>query len=99
MGILVVAALSNQDLLCVLSQLMNYVGALWGNPPATGARIITSILCNPALFGEWYGVGRSGQGKVLGLLQADRLRDSLGSFIYFVVSLSHSFVHTFIKFH
>ena len=36
-----------------LSQLMDYVQALWGNPPATGARIITSILCNPALFGEW----------------------------------------------
>ncbi|XP_050002763.1 putative aspartate aminotransferase, cytoplasmic 2 isoform X2 [Alexandromys fortis] len=52
-GILAVAALSNQDLLCVLSQMMNYVGALWGNPPATGARIITTILCNPALFGEW----------------------------------------------
>ncbi|XP_011240469.1 putative aspartate aminotransferase, cytoplasmic 2 isoform X3 [Mus musculus] len=52
-GILVVAALSNQHLLCVLSQLMDYVQALWGNPPATGARIITSILCNPALFGEW----------------------------------------------
>ncbi|XP_040587884.1 putative aspartate aminotransferase, cytoplasmic 2 isoform X2 [Mesocricetus auratus] len=52
-GVLVVAALSNRNLLCVLSQLMNYVRALWGNPPATGARIITSILCNPALFGEW----------------------------------------------
>ncbi|XP_034376818.1 putative aspartate aminotransferase, cytoplasmic 2 [Arvicanthis niloticus] len=52
-GILVVAALSNQHLLCVLSQLMDYVQALWGNPPATGARIITTILCNPALFGEW----------------------------------------------
>ncbi|XP_052018402.1 putative aspartate aminotransferase, cytoplasmic 2 [Apodemus sylvaticus] len=52
-GILAVAALSNQHLLCVLSQLMNYVQALWGNPPATGARIITSILCNPALLGEW----------------------------------------------
>ncbi|XP_031198619.1 putative aspartate aminotransferase, cytoplasmic 2 isoform X2 [Mastomys coucha] len=52
-GTLVVAALSNQHLLCVLSQLMGYVQALWGNPPATGARIITSILCNPALFGEW----------------------------------------------
>ncbi|EGV94637.1 Putative aspartate aminotransferase, cytoplasmic 2 [Cricetulus griseus] len=52
-GILAVAALSNQNLLCVLSQLMNYVEALWGSPPATGARIITSILCNPALFGEW----------------------------------------------
>ncbi|EDM09098.1 similar to hypothetical protein MGC33309, isoform CRA_b [Rattus norvegicus] len=52
-GILVVAALSNQHLLCVISQLMDYVQALWGNPPATGARIITSILCNPALFGEW----------------------------------------------
>ncbi|XP_028717303.1 putative aspartate aminotransferase, cytoplasmic 2 [Peromyscus leucopus] len=52
-GILVVAALSNQDLLCVLSQLMNNVQALWGNPPATGARIITSILCNPALLVEW----------------------------------------------
>uniref|UniRef100_A0A8C0ZS57 Putative aspartate aminotransferase, cytoplasmic 2 n=1 Tax=Castor canadensis TaxID=51338 RepID=A0A8C0ZS57_CASCN len=52
-GILVVAALDNQHLLCVLSQLMNCAQALWLNPPATGARIITSILCNPVLLGEW----------------------------------------------
>ncbi|XP_072806367.1 putative aspartate aminotransferase, cytoplasmic 2 isoform X3 [Vicugna pacos] len=52
-GILVVVALSNELLLCVLSQLMNYARALWLSPPSTGARIITSILCNPALQGEW----------------------------------------------
>ncbi|XP_029416233.1 putative aspartate aminotransferase, cytoplasmic 2 [Nannospalax galili] len=52
-GILVVVTLSNQHLLCVLSQLMSYTQALWLNPPATGARIIASILCNPALLGEW----------------------------------------------
>ncbi|XP_021495571.1 putative aspartate aminotransferase, cytoplasmic 2 [Meriones unguiculatus] len=52
-GILAIAALSNQHLLCVLSQMTGYVQALWQNPPATGARIITSILCNPALFVEW----------------------------------------------
>ncbi|XP_051025563.1 putative aspartate aminotransferase, cytoplasmic 2 [Acomys russatus] len=52
-GILAVAALSNQHLLCVLSQMMNYVQALWQNPPSTGARVITTILCNRALFGEW----------------------------------------------
>nr|XP_044986493.1 putative aspartate aminotransferase, cytoplasmic 2 [Jaculus jaculus] len=52
-GVLVVAALSNRHLLCVLSQLMNYAQALWLNPPATGARIITSILCNHALLVEW----------------------------------------------
>ncbi|XP_034859935.1 putative aspartate aminotransferase, cytoplasmic 2 [Mirounga angustirostris] len=52
-GILVVVALSNQLLLCVLSQLMKLTQALWLNPPTTGARIITSVLCNPALQEEW----------------------------------------------
>lgn len=52
-GILAVVALNNQLLLCVLSQLMNLAQALWLNPPTTGARIITSILCNPALQEEW----------------------------------------------
>ncbi|XP_007933247.1 putative aspartate aminotransferase, cytoplasmic 2 [Orycteropus afer afer] len=52
-GILVVVARSNQHLLCVLSQMMTFAHVLWYNPPTTGARIITSILCNPALQGEW----------------------------------------------
>uniref|UniRef100_A0A8C3WA06 Putative aspartate aminotransferase, cytoplasmic 2 n=1 Tax=Catagonus wagneri TaxID=51154 RepID=A0A8C3WA06_9CETA len=52
-GMLVVVALNNQLLLCVLSQLMNFARALWLNPPTTGSRIITSILCNPALQREW----------------------------------------------
>uniref|UniRef100_A0A8C7B633 aspartate transaminase n=1 Tax=Neovison vison TaxID=452646 RepID=A0A8C7B633_NEOVI len=52
-GILVVVALNNELLLCVLSQLMKLTQALWLNPPITGARIITSILCNPALQEEW----------------------------------------------
>ncbi|XP_049721464.1 putative aspartate aminotransferase, cytoplasmic 2 [Elephas maximus indicus] len=52
-GVLAVVALSNQHLLCVLSQLMNFARVLWLNPPTMGARIITSILCNPALHGEW----------------------------------------------
>ncbi|XP_004383484.1 putative aspartate aminotransferase, cytoplasmic 2 [Trichechus manatus latirostris] len=52
-GVLAVVALSNQHLLCVLSQLMNFAQVLWLNPPTMGARIITSILCNPALQGEW----------------------------------------------
>ena len=52
-GILVVVALNNQLLLCVLSQLMKLTRALWLNPPTMGARIITSILCNPALQEEW----------------------------------------------
>ncbi|XP_057553614.1 putative aspartate aminotransferase, cytoplasmic 2 [Hippopotamus amphibius kiboko] len=52
-GILVVVALNNQLLLHVLSQLMNFAQALWLNPPTTGARIITSVLCNPAMQAEW----------------------------------------------
>ncbi|XP_028008319.1 putative aspartate aminotransferase, cytoplasmic 2 isoform X1 [Eptesicus fuscus] len=52
-GILAVVALNNQLLLCVLSQLMNFALALWLNPPTSGARIITSILCNPALHEAW----------------------------------------------
>ncbi|XP_029794217.1 putative aspartate aminotransferase, cytoplasmic 2 isoform X3 [Suricata suricatta] len=52
-GVLVVVALNNQLLLRVLSQLMTLTQALWRNPPTMGARIITSILCNPALHEEW----------------------------------------------
>lgn len=52
-GVLVVVAFNNQLLLCVLSQLMNFTLALWRNPPTMGARIITSILCNPALCRAW----------------------------------------------
>ncbi|XP_068826622.1 putative aspartate aminotransferase, cytoplasmic 2 [Capricornis sumatraensis] len=52
-GTLVVVALNNQLLLRVLSQLMTFARALWLNPPTTGARIITSVLCNPATQGEW----------------------------------------------
>lgn len=52
-GTLVVVALNNQLLLRVLSQLTNFARALWLNPPTTGARIITSVLCNPAMQGEW----------------------------------------------
>uniref|UniRef100_A0A2K5ND99 Glutamic-oxaloacetic transaminase 1 like 1 n=4 Tax=Cercopithecidae TaxID=9527 RepID=A0A2K5ND99_CERAT len=51
--ILVVVAVNNQQLLGVLSQLKGLAEALWLNPPNTGARIITSILCNPALLAEW----------------------------------------------
>ena len=54
-GILAVVALNNQLLLCVLSQLVNLALALWLNPPTSGARIITSILCNSALQEAWYG--------------------------------------------
>ncbi|XP_004637348.2 putative aspartate aminotransferase, cytoplasmic 2 [Octodon degus] len=52
-GTLVVVALNNEQLLCVLSQLMSYAQALWLNPPARGSRIITTILCNPTLQEEW----------------------------------------------
>ncbi|KAK2493244.1 hypothetical protein MC885_020906, partial [Smutsia gigantea] len=52
-GILAAVALDNQLLLGVLSQLMNLAQALWLNPPTTGARMITSVLCNPALQEEW----------------------------------------------
>ncbi|XP_062069803.1 putative aspartate aminotransferase, cytoplasmic 2 [Lepus europaeus] len=52
-GILVVVAFNNQCLLRVLSHLSSYAQALWLNPPSMGARIITSILCNPALQEGW----------------------------------------------
>ena len=48
-----VVALNNELLLRVLSQLTNFAQALWLNPPTTGTRIITSVLCNPAMQGEW----------------------------------------------
>ncbi|XP_055972640.1 putative aspartate aminotransferase, cytoplasmic 2 [Sorex fumeus] len=52
-GVLVVVTVSNEVLLCVLSQMMSLARALWSNPPNTGARIVTSILNNSALRGEW----------------------------------------------
>lgn len=52
-GVLAVVAFNNQLLLGALSQLMNFALALWLNPPTMGARIITSILCNPALHEAW----------------------------------------------
>uniref|UniRef100_H0W9B3 Putative aspartate aminotransferase, cytoplasmic 2 n=1 Tax=Cavia porcellus TaxID=10141 RepID=H0W9B3_CAVPO len=52
-GILVVVARNNEQLLCVLSQLLSYAQALWLNPPSRGSRIITTILCNPTLQEEW----------------------------------------------
>nr|XP_019603692.1 PREDICTED: putative aspartate aminotransferase, cytoplasmic 2 [Rhinolophus sinicus] len=52
-AILVVVAFNNRLLLCALSQLMNFALALWLNPPTMGARIITTILCNPALQEAW----------------------------------------------
>ncbi|XP_036911255.1 putative aspartate aminotransferase, cytoplasmic 2 [Sturnira hondurensis] len=52
-GLLVVVALNNELLLCVLSQLVKVAMALWLNPPTSGARIITSILCNSAVQEAW----------------------------------------------
>ncbi|XP_006900373.1 PREDICTED: putative aspartate aminotransferase, cytoplasmic 2 [Elephantulus edwardii] len=52
-GVLAVVALDNQHLLCTISQIMNFASVLWLNPPALGARLVTSVLCNPALKEEW----------------------------------------------
>ncbi|XP_004696562.1 putative aspartate aminotransferase, cytoplasmic 2 [Echinops telfairi] len=52
-GVLAVVTLSNQYLQRVLSQMVKFANDLWFNPPTLGPRIITSILCSPALQGEW----------------------------------------------
>lgn len=52
-AVLVVVAFNNRLLLCALSQLTNFALALWLNPPTMGSRIVTTILCNPALQEAW----------------------------------------------
>ncbi|XP_076845197.1 putative aspartate aminotransferase, cytoplasmic 2 [Brachyhypopomus gauderio] len=43
----------NASLLPVQSQSEKLVQALWAHPPLEGARIVTTVLSNPAHFAEW----------------------------------------------
>jgi aspartate/tyrosine/aromatic aminotransferase len=35
------------------SQLKAIIRPMWSNPPVEGARIVTTVLSNPALLAEW----------------------------------------------
>ena len=37
----------------IRSQLKGIIRPMWSNPPVEGARIVTTVLNNPALFSEW----------------------------------------------
>ena len=39
---------------CIRTQLRAIIRPLWSNPPNHGARIVATILNNPALNSEWY---------------------------------------------
>ncbi|XP_028920507.1 putative aspartate aminotransferase, cytoplasmic 2 isoform X2 [Ornithorhynchus anatinus] len=52
-GNLIVVTLSSQVMLKIRSQLEERAKYLWSSPPDLGARIITTVLNNPALQAEW----------------------------------------------
>ncbi|XP_038603040.1 putative aspartate aminotransferase, cytoplasmic 2 isoform X2 [Tachyglossus aculeatus] len=52
-GNLIVVTLSSQVMLKIRSQLEERAKCLWSSPPDLGARIITTVLNNPALRAEW----------------------------------------------
>jgi aspartate aminotransferase len=37
----------------IRSQLKAIIRPMWSNPPVQGARIVTTVLNNPALLAEW----------------------------------------------
>ena len=37
----------------IRSQFKAIIRPMWSNPPVQGARIVTAVLNNPALLGEW----------------------------------------------
>ena len=37
----------------IRSQLKAIIRPMWSNPPVQGARIVTTVLSNPALLAEW----------------------------------------------
>ena len=53
-GILVAVTGSPDEAAAVKSQLKRITRALVSNPPNHGARIVATVLNNPALYQEWY---------------------------------------------
>ncbi|VEL18109.1 unnamed protein product [Protopolystoma xenopodis] len=53
-GNLVIVTSTAEDTARVKSQLKIIVRQCWSNPPQHGARVVSTILNNPALCREWY---------------------------------------------
>uniref|UniRef100_UPI00358FD994 aspartate aminotransferase, cytoplasmic n=1 Tax=Myxine glutinosa TaxID=7769 RepID=UPI00358FD994 len=54
-GNLVIVARDPDTLACIKSQMVLLVRAMWSNPPSHGARIVATVLGDPALREEWIG--------------------------------------------
>uniref|UniRef100_M3XLL5 aspartate transaminase n=1 Tax=Latimeria chalumnae TaxID=7897 RepID=M3XLL5_LATCH len=52
-GNLVIVTKDNESFISIKSQIASIARAIWGSPGAAGARIVTTILNNPALYAEW----------------------------------------------
>ncbi|XP_029457634.1 putative aspartate aminotransferase, cytoplasmic 2 [Rhinatrema bivittatum] len=52
-GNLIVVAKNNKTLLSIRSQLEIIIRLAWWSPPALGARIVATVLNNPAILAEW----------------------------------------------
>ncbi|XP_078285099.1 aspartate aminotransferase, cytoplasmic-like isoform X2 [Rhinoraja longicauda] len=52
-GSLTIVSRNNQTLVCIRSQMEALAQNTWSNPPWFGARIVATILNNPAFFVEW----------------------------------------------
>lgn len=55
-GNMVVVMSNTKELAQVKSQLTLIVRGMYSNPPNHGARIVATVLQNPDLYKQWYGV-------------------------------------------
>ncbi|XP_062854699.1 putative aspartate aminotransferase, cytoplasmic 2 [Trichomycterus rosablanca] len=65
----------NGSLLAVQSQAEKIVRTLWSRPPSGGARLVATVLSNPAHLVEWQGALRGAGERCM--LMRERLRDKL----------------------
>lgn len=64
-GNLCVVTTDNYTAECVRTQLRAIIRPMWSNPPNHGARIVATILNNPALSSEWRETLKSMAGRIL----------------------------------
>nr|XP_006625536.1 PREDICTED: aspartate aminotransferase, cytoplasmic-like isoform X1 [Lepisosteus oculatus] len=74
-GCLLFVLKESTTLLAVQSQAENMVRTLWSHPPGIGARVVTTVLNNPAHLAEW----QEGLKRIVeqGMLVRERLREKL----------------------
>ena len=53
-GNLIMVLNDSSKIINVVSQLEIIIRETWSNPPAHGARVIATVMKNPALYAEWY---------------------------------------------